>query len=428
MSTMSYLTARSKATYVRPPTHETWLKVAFDLSERGTCARRGVGCVILGEHGQVMSTGYNGVASKDTHCIDTPCSGAFAAAGSGLGECRAIHAEENALQQCNNVWLARTIYVTASPCVDRCLRKIKNTGIMTIVFAHGYPGTDSQAKSEWENSKPGRKWLQVHVPERCWAPLVMRPIGLDDGLYYTDDADMPIIQVSGNQVYRGNTVMEFSHPVMYQRIHAPTYDRRVIANRDLHLPKPVAQLSPEIVQARDRQVLESLKAKGLDEAQALADSRPRVFNASPDTPRHAKVLAPTGVDTKTGLRFAATPARAEQTHEENNNKFFKMPEQPLAPKVQLRHSDDPTIILPSDASITLWPKIQFESNSIIFLASVKGASVKIIGPTLLIWNGMDSDTKVSVLRGALLVAEQYTVKLDPSGEDEESAFSAQSNG
>ena len=52
---MSYLThkAQSKATYVRPPTHETWLKVAFDLSEQGTCARRGVGCVILDEHGQV---------------------------------------------------------------------------------------------------------------------------------------------------------------------------------------------------------------------------------------------------------------------------------------------------------------------------------------------------------------------------------------
>ena len=44
----------------RPPTDFYFLRMAYLVSERGTCARRKVGCVFVNKRNHVIATGYNG--------------------------------------------------------------------------------------------------------------------------------------------------------------------------------------------------------------------------------------------------------------------------------------------------------------------------------------------------------------------------------
>ena len=139
---------------------EWGIKIAQLVAQRGTCCRRQVGCVLVDARGQVMSTGYNGVAAGETHCEgDTRCQGADLPSGTGLDKCQAIHAEQNALLQCSAVWDIRTCYVTHSPCT-LCVRLLLNTGCTNIVFLEEYPGAD-EARRRWNRSRPDRVWARL---------------------------------------------------------------------------------------------------------------------------------------------------------------------------------------------------------------------------------------------------------------------------
>lgn len=122
---------------------EYFLSIAIDAAMRGTCARRKVGCVLVDRHNQILSTGFNGVASGLTHCTLEPCKGANLKSGSGLDICEAIHAEENALIQCRSPHEIYTAYVTASPCI-KCTRKLLNTSCQNIVYLEEYPHEEAQ--------------------------------------------------------------------------------------------------------------------------------------------------------------------------------------------------------------------------------------------------------------------------------------------
>ena len=151
----------------RPDTDEYFLLLALLASTRGTCSRRRVGCVLTDANNHVISTGYNAPASGRTHCIEIPCAGATMASGTGLSECEALHAEENALIQCtrpNDIW---TVYSTTSPCIH-CVRRLMNTRAHRIVFAEVYPHPKSEL--EWttlpSGQPAGRLW--IHKP---WGQL-----------------------------------------------------------------------------------------------------------------------------------------------------------------------------------------------------------------------------------------------------------------
>lgn len=141
----------------RPTRDRLFADMAKLVATRTTCARRAVGCVLVSEQGHVMSTGYNGVARGTTHCRSgIPCSGATAPSGQSLDSCRAIHAEQNALLQCNDVEDIYTAYITASPCVT-CVKLLMNTGCQRIVFLEEYPHSD--AEELWKST--GREWLHL---------------------------------------------------------------------------------------------------------------------------------------------------------------------------------------------------------------------------------------------------------------------------
>jgi dCMP deaminase len=137
--------------------NEYFLRMAELASQRGTCARRKVGCVLVDRYNHVLATGYNGVAAGRPHCIDAPCPGASYASGQGLHLCEAVHAEQNALIQCRDTMTIETAYCTASPCVH-CLRMLLNTSCKRIVFRELYPHAESA--NLWMAA--GRDW--IHIP------------------------------------------------------------------------------------------------------------------------------------------------------------------------------------------------------------------------------------------------------------------------
>jgi dCMP deaminase len=105
------------------------LKIAFALSERGTCAKKQVGCVIVDKYGNILSSGYNGQPRGAEHCAPvTPCPAYLDANLS----CQAIHAEVNALMRCPDPEKARVIYITEAPC-QKCSMLIANTAIKHVI-------------------------------------------------------------------------------------------------------------------------------------------------------------------------------------------------------------------------------------------------------------------------------------------------------
>jgi dCMP deaminase len=156
---------------------EAWaMEVARVTARRATCLRRAVGCVLLDADGFILSTGYNGVAAGQPHCnkqTDTArdwdqanrvertapvfghaCPGAFAASGTNLDGCHAIHAEQNALLRCPDVRRIHSAYVTASPCMT-CVKLLMNTSCQIIVFDEPYP--HNAAADLWRSM--GRLWI-----------------------------------------------------------------------------------------------------------------------------------------------------------------------------------------------------------------------------------------------------------------------------
>lgn len=162
---------------MRPSRDEWAMKLALVTAQRTTCCRRAVGCVLLNARGHVLATGYNGVAAGLPHCNEKTweaewtgfdmtsvedyhhaCSGAKAPSGTNLDGCQAIHAEQNAMLQCKDVYSIHTCYVTASPCMT-CIKLLLNTSCERIVFVEEYP--HPAAKELWTGA--GRAWEQLLV-------------------------------------------------------------------------------------------------------------------------------------------------------------------------------------------------------------------------------------------------------------------------
>jgi dCMP deaminase len=77
----------------RPSVHKYFMDIAEKVSERGTCDRKKVGCILV-QGNRVIATGYNGSMSKAEHCDDV---GHLMVEGHCI---RTVHAEINAIAQC----------------------------------------------------------------------------------------------------------------------------------------------------------------------------------------------------------------------------------------------------------------------------------------------------------------------------------------
>lgn len=116
----------------RPSRETTYMDIAMVVSQRATCRRAKVGCVIT-QDDRIVSTGYNGPASG-WHCEQKFC-------GDMSGTCtHAIHAEANAIVFAAKMGislLGSKMYCLSSPCVS-CAKLIIQAGIKTLYFRDRY--------------------------------------------------------------------------------------------------------------------------------------------------------------------------------------------------------------------------------------------------------------------------------------------------
>lgn len=145
----------------RPNKKHTFLRMARLLSEQSTCARRSVGVIMTDHNHKIVASGYNGNAKGSPHCIDRPCTGAHHKSGLALDLCEAIHAEQNALMQCNDINRIHSVYCTTAPCMH-CLKMLLNTSALNIYFIDSYSNMH-EAENMWIQSSRGRHWEQVKI-------------------------------------------------------------------------------------------------------------------------------------------------------------------------------------------------------------------------------------------------------------------------
>ncbi len=129
---------------------DTYLNVAETFAYRSTCIKRKYGAVIVKDD-VVISTGYNGSPRGYENCCDIgecPRIKLDMHQGEGYGICRAVHAEQNALLNCNHEQTkGASLYLAgvnpddnsvhkAKPC-PLCARLIIQAGIENVIVRTG---------------------------------------------------------------------------------------------------------------------------------------------------------------------------------------------------------------------------------------------------------------------------------------------------
>jgi len=118
---------------MRPAWDSYFMKIAFAVSERSTCDRAFVGCVLV-LNKRILTTGFNGSPAGQDHCDEI---GHLMVDGHCV---RTIHAETNAIIQAALHGVSTrgaTCYVTHFPCIN-CAKALINAGITRLVYSSAY--------------------------------------------------------------------------------------------------------------------------------------------------------------------------------------------------------------------------------------------------------------------------------------------------
>jgi dCMP deaminase len=118
---------------MRPDWDSYFMKIAYAVSERSTCDRAFVGCVLVLEK-RILTTGFNGSPTGQPHCEEV---GHLMVEGHCV---RTIHAETNAIIQAALHGVSSkgsTCYVTHFPCIN-CTKVLVNAGITRLVYSVAY--------------------------------------------------------------------------------------------------------------------------------------------------------------------------------------------------------------------------------------------------------------------------------------------------
>ena len=128
-----------------------FMKQAYLYSERSTCIRRKVGCVITRDK-YLLSAGYNGAVRGMEHCAEQTCIRNIMKIKSGERQelCRGSHSEINAIAQAarNGINInGATLYCTTKPCLY-CAKAIISAGITKLIYRETYDDTNSDLVNE----------------------------------------------------------------------------------------------------------------------------------------------------------------------------------------------------------------------------------------------------------------------------------------
>lgn len=128
--------------HIRPSWDQYFLNIAKVVSERGTCDRGRVGCVIAKDK-RLLCTGYAGSPIGTKHCDDVghEMHTVTHADGHESRHCiRTAHAEQNAIVTAARFGISLeggVLYCNMTPCYA-CAKMIINAGIKRIVCTMDY--------------------------------------------------------------------------------------------------------------------------------------------------------------------------------------------------------------------------------------------------------------------------------------------------
>lgn len=112
--------------------NELHMRIAQLISQRATCKRGKVGCIII-KNNRTVSSGYNGVLHGDTQCSSENCNLEQSCV-------RAVHAELNAIAAAARHGISLegcTLICTTAPCIN-CAMAIAQSGITHVVYGEVY--------------------------------------------------------------------------------------------------------------------------------------------------------------------------------------------------------------------------------------------------------------------------------------------------
>ena len=120
---------------MRPSFNKVYMDLAHGMSKRSTCLRLQVGCAIVSiDYRKVLAVGYNGNASGLPNECDS----------SEVGACGCLHAEENAVINCDvSRNTTKIVYCTHLPCKMCAKRLINLGGVDTVIYEEPYRLTES---------------------------------------------------------------------------------------------------------------------------------------------------------------------------------------------------------------------------------------------------------------------------------------------
>jgi dCMP deaminase len=123
--------------------HESFLKIAQEISTHSTCIRKQVG-VVLVVNKRIISTGYNGVPSGFQHCKDffkdKMNDENFKQVHGIWSEQQEIHGEANCLMYASKYGIktdGALLYTTISPCLS-CSKLIIASGVKEVYYLEEY--------------------------------------------------------------------------------------------------------------------------------------------------------------------------------------------------------------------------------------------------------------------------------------------------
>jgi len=109
-----------------------YLEICKIISQRSTCLKRHIGCVITLDD-RIISTGYNGSPKGLPHCTSENCNDKSVCPN-------AVHAELNAIAFAAKEGISlkgSTLYCSLTPCVN-CAKIIIQSGIKCVIYEEAY--------------------------------------------------------------------------------------------------------------------------------------------------------------------------------------------------------------------------------------------------------------------------------------------------
>jgi dCMP deaminase len=137
-----YEMSQNHVPHERPTFTDVWLQEAYEISKRSPDAETQVGAVIVSAANHIMSVGYNGwMAEVDDSLMPNI---------RPMKHTWVIHAELNAILNCEVRPRGATLYCTHQPCLD-CFFACAATRIAEVVYINDSSTTNTAEKdAEWE--------------------------------------------------------------------------------------------------------------------------------------------------------------------------------------------------------------------------------------------------------------------------------------